>query len=55
MHLRDGCGVGLASRGAAAREAFTVMEGGRLVSRSLEELANHGPADMRCRATKLEK
>ena len=51
----DGGEVGLASRGAATREAFTVMEGGRLVSRLREELANHGPAYMRCRATKLEK
>jgi hypothetical protein len=49
-----GVELGLASRGVAARDTFTVAEKGRLVSRAREELMDREPAAVRCRATKLE-
>ena len=47
--------IGLASRGASVRDAFTVAEDERLVSRTHEEIADRGNTNTRCRATKLEK
>jgi hypothetical protein len=51
----DGGEIGLASRGASVRDAFTVAENERLVSRTHEEIADRGNTNTRCRATKLEK
>lgn len=51
----DGDEIGLASRGASARAAFTIEENERLVSRTHEELTDRGQANIRCRATKLDK
>lgn len=47
--------IGLASRGASVRDAFTVAENERLVSHTHEEIADRGNTNTRCRATKLEK
>ena len=51
----DGGEIGLSSRGALARDAFTVEEDERLVSRTCEELSYRGNTNIRCRATKLDK
>jgi len=50
-----GVELGLASRGIAARDTFSVAENGRLVSRAHEELIDREPGAVRCHATKLEK
>lgn len=50
-----GTEIGTASRGVASRDAFTAAADGRLVSVTHEELADIGPVNMRCRATRLEK
>lgn len=56
-HFVDGEGVelGVASRGVAARAAFTTMENDQLVARTHEELVDREPTPVRCRATKLER
>lgn len=51
----DGGEIGLASRGASVRDAFTVDENERLVLRMHEELTDIGQTNIRCRATKLDK
>jgi hypothetical protein len=51
----DGGEIGLASRGASVRDAFTIEENERLVSRTHEELTDRGQTNIRCRATKLDK
>ncbi len=51
----DGGEIGLASRGAAVRDAFTAEENERLVSRTHEEVTDRGQTNIRCRATKLHK
>ncbi len=51
----DGGEIGLASRGVAVRDAFTIKENQRLVSHTHEELTDRGQTNLRCRATKLDK
>lgn len=51
----DGGEIGLASRGASVRDAFTVEENERLVSHTHEELTDRGQTSISCRATKLDK